>query len=251
MDRVKGKVAIITGAAGGLGRSFAQRLASEGAAVMMTDTREEGGEAAAISLGSGVRFMRHDVTREDDWMRVIRATEEAFGPVSILVNNAGVNNHCLLENLEEAEYRRVIDINQVGVFLGMKSVVPSMKRAGGGSIVNISSVCGIFGVAKTIAYTAAKFAVRGMTKSAAMELAALNIRVNSVHPGLIDTPMNTPTPENRMNLEASAAATPLGRMGQPDEVASLVLLLASDESRFSTGAEFVADGGLTAGRRAS
>jgi len=252
MGRVEGKVAIVTGAAGGLGEAHARRLAAEGAMVMLTDVCDERGQFIASALGPNVRFIHHDVTREEDWKRIVSATEAAFGPVSVLVNNAGVMSHGHLESFEEMEYRRVIDINQVSVFLGMKSVVPSMRRAGGGSIVNISSVCGIFGVAKTIAYTASKFAVRGMTKSAAMELAPLNIRVNSVHPGFIDTPMtNNPTAENKANLQASAAATPVGRIGHPDEIASIVLMLASDESRFSTGAEFTVDGGLTNGMRAS
>lgn len=245
MGRVSGKVAIVTGGARGMGAADAQWLVREGAKVMLTDVLDEEGKAMAAALGPNARFLHHDVTREAEWKRIVSETEAAFGPVSVLVNNAGIATYHPLETYEEAEYRRVIDINQVSVFLGMKSVVASMKRAGGGSIINMSSVCGIIGTAGNIAYVASKFAVRGMTKSAAIELAPYNIRVNSIHPGLIMTPMTKPTPDTEAMLAASAAATPAGRVGQPDEIASVVLMLASDESHFSTGAEFVIDGGLT------
>lgn len=245
MGRVSGKVAIVTGAARGMGAAFAQRLIEEGAQVMLTDVLEAEGTATAKALGDNARFLRHDVVSEDEWKRIVSETEAAFGPVSVLINNAGIVAYGPLETMDEADYRRVIDINQVSVFLGMKSIVHSMKRAGGGSIVNISSVCGIIGTSHTMAYTASKFAVRGMTKSAAIELAAYNIRVNSIHPGFIDTPMTKPTPETEANLAAAAASTPAKRIGKPVEVANVVLMLASDESRFSTGSEFVIDGGMT------
>ena len=243
MGRVSGKVAIVTGAAQGLGEAFARRLIDEGAKVMLTDVLEAEGKAVAKALGGNAQFMRQDVRGEAEWKQVVSATESAFGPVSVLVNNAGIVFYCPTENLEEADYRRVIDINQVSVFLGMKSVLPSMKRAGGGSIINISSGAGIIGVPNALGYSASKFAVRGMTKSAAIEFAPFNIRVNSIHPGLIRTPINAITPENKALLEGYAKQTPAGRMGEPDEVANVVLMLASDESRFSTGAEFVIDGG--------
>lgn len=245
MGRVSGKVAIVTGAARGMGAAFAQRLIEEGAQVMLTDVLEAEGTATAKALGDNARFLRHDVVSEDEWKRIVSETEAAFGPVSVLINNAGIVAYGPLETMDEADYRRVIDINQVSVFLGMKSIVHSMKRAGGGSIVNISSVCGIIGTSHTMAYAASKFAVRGMTKSAAIELAAYNIRVNSIHPGFIDTPMTKPTPETAADHAAAAAATPAKRSGKPDEVANVVLMLASDETRFSTGAEFVVDGGYT------
>lgn len=247
MGRVQGKVAIVTGAARGMGAAFAKRLIEGGAKVMLTDVLLEEGKATAAALGTNARFMAHDVTKEAQWQQVVAETEKAFGPVTVLVNNAGIAYGGAIETTSEADYRRVIDIDQVSVFLGMKSVIASMRRAGGGSIINISSIAGIIGTAGVLPYTAAKFAVRGMTKSAAIELASQNIRVNSVHPGLIRTPMTSSNdPATQAVLDELAAATPVGRAGEPDEVASVVLMLASDESRFSTGAEFVVDGGATA-----
>ena len=246
MGRVNGKVAIVTGAARGMGAAHARRLIEEGAKVMLTDILDKEGTETARALGANARFMHHDVTSEAGWQAVVAAAEAAFGPTSVLVNNAGILIVGAVETLEEATYRRIIDINQVSVFLGMKSVLPSMKRAGGGSIINISSAAGICGLPFNTAYCASKFAVRGMTKSAAIEFAPFNIRVNSIHPGLIETPMTAITPETEEALAAATAATPAKRLGQPDEVASVALMLASDESRFTTGAEFVIDGGFTA-----
>ena len=245
MGRVSGKVAIVTGAARGLGEAHARRLIDEGAQVMLTDVSDAEGEATAKALGANARFLHHDVSSEADWQRIVAETEKAFGPVSVLVNNAGIVISEPLEGLTEANYRRQVDVNQVGVFLGMKSVIESMKRAGGGSIINLSSIAGLIGVPMTFAYTASKFAVRGMSKAGAVELAPYNIRVNSVHPGVFRTQMNVSTPEVEKFATAIAESMPAGRMGDPDEVANVVLLLASDESRFSTGAEFVVDGGWT------
>ncbi|MDD5177646.1 MAG: glucose 1-dehydrogenase [Sterolibacterium sp.] len=239
MGRVSGKVAIVTGAARGMGAAFARQLVEEGAKVMLTDVLDQEGEATAAVLGSNTRFLHHDVTKEEEWKRIVSKTEAAFGPVSVLVNNAGILAYCPIETLEEADYRRIIDANQVSVFLGMKSVLPSMRRAGGGSIINISSIAGLIGVPNALGYTASKFAVRGMSKSAAIELAPHNIRVNSIHPGSIRTPMASGSES------AGAAVTPAARIGEPDEVASVMLMLASDESLFSTGAEFVVDGGYS------
>jgi 3alpha(or 20beta)-hydroxysteroid dehydrogenase len=244
MGRVSGKVAIVTGAARGMGASHARRLVAEGAQVMLTDVLDGEGAALAQQLGDNARFLHHDVTQEAEWQRVVVETEAAFGPVSVLVNNAGIASFSPIETTEESTYRRVIDINQVSVFLGMKSVIASMKRAGGGSIINISSIAGLIGTPMAQAYTASKFAVRGMTKAAAVELAPYNIRVNSIHPGLILTPM-IDTPNAEPLAAGMANATPAGRIGEPDEVSSVVLLLASDETRFSTGAEFVVDGGFS------
>lgn len=245
-SRVDGKVAIVTGAGNpdGMGAAFARRLAEEGARVMVTDLLEGGEGTMARMPGGNVRFMRHDVTKEAEWQRVVAETEEAFGPVSVLVNNAGISGYGPLETMTEAEFRHVIDIDLVSVFLGMKSVVPSMKRAGGGSIVNISSGAGIVGVPYAVHYVGAKFGVRGMSKGAAIELAPHNIRVNSVHPGYVRTPMTTTRPDIAEMVSQACLATPAGRMGEPVDVANVVLMLASDESRFSTGAEFVVDGGL-------
>ena len=246
MGRVSGKVAIVTGAARGMGAAFAQRLIEEGAKVMLTDVLDEAGRTTAQRLGDNARFMRHDVSSADDWTRVIKSTEDAFGPVSVLVNNAGIVTLSPLETTEEATFRRMMDVNLVGTFLGMRSVIASMRKAGGGSIVNISSVAGIVGTPMCIAYAATKFGVRGMTKTAALELGGDNIRVNSVHPGTIQTPMTSDENGLLEGIKAISTSIPLGRVGQPQEVANLVLFLASDESSFSTGAEFIADGGVLA-----
>lgn len=245
MGRVSGKVAIVTGAARGLGAASARRLIEEGAKVMLTDLEDQENKVAAQQLGSNARFMYQDVTSEAGWKQVLSETEAAFGPISVLVNNAGICPSCPLETMEEADYRHVIDVNQVSVFLGMKSALPSMKRAGGGSIINISSTMGLVATQNVVAYIASKFAVRGMTKSAAIELASHNIRVNSIHPGMIRTRLTVPRPGYEEILAGLARATPAARLGEPDEIANVVLMLASDESRFSTGAEFVVDGGAT------
>jgi 3alpha(or 20beta)-hydroxysteroid dehydrogenase len=246
MGRVSGKVAIVTGAARGMGAAFAQRLVEEGAKVMLTDVLDEAGRATAQRLGDNARFLRHDVSSADEWTRVVQATEEAFGPVSVLVNNAGIVTLGPLETTDEATFRRMMDVNLVGTFLGMRSVIASMRKAGGGSMVNISSLAGMVGSPMCIAYAATKFGVRGMTKTAALELAGDKIRVNSVHPGAIQTPMTSDENGLLEEIKAIAASIPLGRVGQPQEVANLVLFLASDESSFSTGAEFIADGGVLA-----
>ena len=246
MGRVSGKVAIVTGAARGMGEAFARRMIDEGAKVMLTDVLDQLGQETAKALGSNARYLHLDVTKEAEWKRVVAETEAAFGPVSVLVNNAGIaGKYSPIETTSEADYRIVIDVNQVSVFLGMKSVLQSMKRAGGGSMINISSVIGMVGTPYSLGYCSAKFAVRGMSKSAAIEFAPYNIRVNSVHPGFVMTPMVTESEGIDELLKMVKAVTPQHRLGEPDEVANVVLLLASDESRFATGAEFVVDGGYT------
>ncbi|WP_340317933.1 glucose 1-dehydrogenase [Rhizorhabdus argentea] len=245
MARVEGKIAIVTGGARGMGASFARALVREGAKVFLTDVLEEEGQAVARDCGPNARFARHDVTKEGEWKDVVRQAEDAFGPVSVLVNNAGIVAYGAIETMEEKDYRRVIDVNQVGTYLGMKSVIPSMKRAGGGAIINMSSVAGLMGAAHVLPYTASKFAVRGMTKAAAIELAPDGIRVNSVHPGMIRTPMAIPTEESASIIDDFIAATPAQRWGECDEIAAVIVMLASDEVRFATGAEFVIDGGIS------
>lgn len=245
MGRVSNKVAIVTGAARGMGAAHARRMVEEGAQVMLTDMLDAEGEALAASLGASACYRHLDVTDEAGWIEAVAETEKIFGPVSVLVNNAGIIAYGAIEDMAAQVYRRVIEVNQVSVFFGMKSVVPSMRRAGGGSIINISSVAGLMGAPGALAYTASKFAVRGMSKSAAIELAPYQIRVNSIHPGMIDTPMTAPTPESEAINAQFIAATPAQRMGDPDEVANMVVLLASDEVRFATGAEFVVDGGIS------
>ncbi|MFF2448242.1 glucose 1-dehydrogenase [Neobacillus sp. NPDC058068] len=243
MARLDGKIAIITGAAQGMGASHARKFIEEGAKVVLTDLNDEKGNALAAELGENALFVKHNVTSADDWATVVAETEKAFGPVNVLVNNAGITMAKSILALTEEEYRRIVDINQVSVFLGMKSVIPSMQKASGASIVNISSMNGI--VAGAIGYTDTKFAVRGMTKAAAIEGAHYGIRVNSVHPGVIATPMVVQE-DTKAAVEEFSKHIPLKRVAQPEEVSSLVVYLASDESSYSTGAEFIIDGGLTA-----
>ncbi|GGN23141.1 glucose 1-dehydrogenase [Streptomyces fuscichromogenes] len=244
MARLDGKVAVITGGARGMGAAHARRFVEEGASVVITDVLKDEGEALAAELGDQARFLAHDVSEAAGWDEVVALAEETFGPVGVLVNNAGVGQVRALLDTTEAEYRRIVDINQLGVFLGMKAVVPSMRRAGGGSIVNVSSTAGMVGVQLGAAYSASKFAVRGLTKSVAAEFAAEGIRVNSVHPGVVVTPM---TDKYGFTGDHPAIrAIPARRPGRPEEVTALVLYLASDESGYSTGSEFVVDGGQTA-----
>lgn len=243
MDRLKGKVAIITGAASGMGAAHAVAFVTEGAKVVLTDIDEEKGQEVAKSLGAdNALFVKHNVASKDDWDRVIESAESSFGSVNILINNAGIDGVASIEEMSEDLYRKVIEVNQVSVFLGMKAVVASMKRGSTGSIVNISSAAGLVGSPGRIGYCASKFALRGMTKTAALEFAKYNIRVNSVHPGLIDTPMMKDISKEQL----SEINIPLGRTADAKEVSSLVVYLASDESSYSTGSEFIIDGGITA-----
>lgn len=243
MTRLLNKVAIITGAAQGMGEIHAREFIQQGAKVVLTDINTEKGQALAQELGENALFIQHNVASEEDWNKVTHKTEEHFGPVNILVNNAGITFAKSILNTSLEDYRRIVDINQVSVFLGIKAVLPSMQKTGGGSIVNISSINGIVG--GTVGYTDTKFAVRGMTKAAALECAAMNIRVNSVHPGVIETPMIM-QPDTKDAVEAIAQTIPLKRIAKPQEVTNMVLFLASDESSYCTGAEFIIDGGMTA-----
>lgn len=239
MDRLKDKVIIITGGANGMGASHAKLFVEEGAKVVITDINENDGQNLADELGENAIFLKHDVTQTADWEHVIKETNNTFNQIDGLVNNAGITGENIkLEDLTDEEYYKVIAINQFSIYKGMQSVIPSLKANGKGSIVNISSTSGIIGTPKALPYTASKFAVRGMTKSAALELAEDNIRVNSVHPGGIKTKIKL--------FEGVADNTPLGRVADAGEVSYLVLYLLSDESSFTTGAEHVIDGGLTA-----
>lgn len=243
MDRLKDKVAIITGGAAGMGEAHVRLFVKEGAKVVLTDINSESGQTLAEELGKKAHFIQHDVTDEAGWAKVVSETEEKFGPIDILVNNAGISPVLTVENSSLDDYMNVVNINQVSVFLGMKYVIPSMKKAGHGSIVNISSINGLSG--GVVGYTDTKFAVRGMTKAAAKELAPYNIRVNSVHPGVINTPMVQESAAFEQ-IQAMVEMIPMKRMSQPNEISQLVLFLASDDSSYSTGAEFIADGGVTA-----
>lgn len=237
--RLDGRVAIVTGAAQGMGESFARQLAAAGARVVVSDVNETLGAAVAAEIGANAIFVRHDVSSSADWSAAIEQAEAAFGPIGILVNNAGIAWFESLENSPESEARRMIEVDQMGVFLGMQAIIPSMRKAGGGSIVNIASVASTKGTAGLTVYSACKWAVRGMTKCAALELGADNIRVNAVHPGMIATAMTTemPDPQNQ----------PLKRKGLAEEVGETVLFLASDHSSYTTGCDFIVDGGMTIG----
>lgn len=248
MARLEGKIAIVTGAAQGMGEAHARRFVAEGAKVVITDINEAAGNALAADLGSNATFAQLDVSNAKNWQQIVAEGESRFGPINILVNNAGIIgsvSNCT--DLDEGEYLRICAINQTGVFLGMKYVIPSMKRAGGGSIINISSISGIVAIYGTpnVAYAASKFAVRGLTKQAAIEFGGDNIRVNSVHPGYIRTQMMTEalTPDQ---IVVASASVPIKRVGEVADVSNLVVYLASDESGFTTGTEHVIDGGLTA-----
>lgn len=243
MARLEGKVAIITGAAQGMGAAHVKKFIAEGAKVVMTDLNEEKGQALANELGENALFVKQNVTSAEDWETVVAEAEKAFGPVNVLVNNAGITMAKSILQTTEEEYRRIVDINQVSVFLGVKAVIPSMQQAGGGSIVNISSMNGL--VAGAIGYTDTKFAVRGMTKAAAMECAHYGIRVNSVHPGVIATPMVVQE-DTKAAVEEFAKHIPMKRVAEAEEVSNMVLFLASDDASYSTGSEFVIDGGMTA-----
>ncbi|HLQ70550.1 MAG TPA: glucose 1-dehydrogenase [Bacillota bacterium] len=243
MSRLNGKVAIITGAAQGMGAAHAKKFVEEGARVVLTDLNEEKGSAFAKDLGKNTLFLKQNVASADDWSHVVKETEKTFGPVNVLVNNAGITMAKSILEMTEEDYLKIVNINQLSVFLGMKTVIPSMKKANGGSIVNISSMNGIVGGA--IGYTDTKFAVRGMTKAAALEGAHYGIRVNSVHPGVIETPMVIQE-DTKSAVEEFSKHIPMKRTAKPGEVSNLVLYLASDESSYSTGSEFIIDGGLTA-----
>lgn len=252
MGRLDGKVAIISGGARGQGAAEARLFVSEGAKVVVGDVLVEEGRALAKQLGDGCAFVDLDVTSEDRWRTIVAETTTRFGRLDVLVNNAGIVRTAPFAETTLDDYMAVINVNQVGVFLGMRSVIPAMTAAGGGSIVNISSIDGLIAMPMVVGYVSSKFAVRGMTKVAALELAGLGIRVNSIHPGFIDTAMirGLGGPQGGDQVVAFLGQkVPQGRVGTSEEVAKLALFLASDDSSYSTGSEFVLDGGLTCGMR--
>ena len=243
MGRLDGKVALITGGARGQGADEARLFRAEGAAVVITDLLAQEGNALAAECGA--TFLEHDVSNAASWRAVVDAVIKQHGRIDVLVNNAGIFRIGRMLDTRLEEYERIIAVNQTGVFLGMQTVAPHMCEAKRGSIVNISSLAGMEGTSGSFAYTASKWAVRGMSKSAAQELGRFGIRVNSVHPGFIDTEMMHQTQAVVSGkLDKALRLVPLGRVAEPGEVARLVLFLASDDSSYCTGAEFLVDGGL-------
>jgi len=254
VSRVSGKVALVTGAASGLGAETARRLAREGATVVLTDLAADAGDAVTaeiVAAGGRAAFMPHDVTSESDWVGVVAGTVERYGRLDVLVNNAGVGGGPFELMTHTAEdWRRVLSVNLDGVFLGLRHAGPAIAASGGGSVINLSSILGKVALAGAAAYCASKGAVLMLTKAAALEWAPLGIRVNSIHPGFIDTPMVSGAlhrAENGNELrEMIITRHALGRLGEPREIADAVVFLASDESSFMTGSELVVDGGYTA-----
>ncbi|WP_115787178.1 glucose 1-dehydrogenase [Arthrobacter silvisoli] len=240
MERVIDKVALVTGAARGIGAATAARLHGEGARVVLADVLDDEGKETAERIGSGALYVHLDVTSPQDWEAAVAAAVDTFGGLNILVNNAGIVNFASIEDYTLEQWNSVIAVNLTGTFNGIKAAIPALKKSKGGSIINVSSTAGLRGYEQIPGYTASKFGVRGLTKSAALDLGRHGIRVNSVHPGVISTPMTA-----GMTLDMSHVA--ISRMGHPGEVAELILYLASDDSSFVTGAEFVIDGGDTAG----
>ena len=253
MGRLDGKVALITGGARGLGRAAGERLVAEGARVVLGDVLDTETAVAVEALGGDLAVPAHlDVTSEASWADAMATTLDRFGRLDVLVNNAGTAEGAPLRETSLESYRRVTEVNQTGVFLGMRAAIDPMTATGGGSIVNMSSIDGMVGSPRIISYIASKWAVRGMTKAAAMELAPLHIRVNSVHPGHVHTLLASEPGQDRELVEAAIDAhvrrfAPMQRTGEPSEIAGLVAFLASDDSSYCTGSEFVADGGFTAG----
>jgi 3alpha(or 20beta)-hydroxysteroid dehydrogenase len=250
MGRLEARVALITGGARGMGATEARLFASEGATVVIADVRDEEGEALAAEIGPAVTFFHLDVTSESDWQQVVGAVADLFGGLHVLVNNAGVIRMGAIAELSLADYQLVIDVNQTGTFLGLKTAIPVIAGSGGGSIVNIASAEGYQGTPGGGAYCASKHAVLGLTKTAALEMAQAGVRVNAVCPGGVDTPMMKDLSEmlgGAPALDLISAHSPMKRGAQPGEIAELVLWLASDASGYVTGAAIPIDGGMLAG----
>jgi 3alpha(or 20beta)-hydroxysteroid dehydrogenase len=253
MGRLDGKVALITGGARGMGKSHVRLFVAEGARVVSGDVLDDKGEYVAAGLGTDesgqpyCRYVHHDVTSEADWAAAVATAVDTFGKLDVLVNNAGILKFGSIADMPLADFRRILEVNAGGCWLGMKAVIEPMKQAGGGSIVNISSIEGFAGAAGLSAYSASKFAIRGMTKAAARELGPFGIRVNSVHPGAVLTHMMIDSADSGKDGDAFMKAMPLGRFAEPAEISRLVAYLASDDSSYSTGSEFLADGGILSG----
>src|SRR5258705_13480042 len=246
MQRFNNRTVIVTGGARGMGASHARGFVAEGANVVIADVLEQEGRTLAEELGDRAIFCRLDVTSDADWAATVAAAEDAFGPVSVLVNNAGIVRFAPIADTDPATWRQVIDINLTGTYLGIRAIVPSMRKAGGGAIVNISSAGGMMAYPNNAAYVASKWGARGLTKTAALELGRDNIRVNSIHPGPVRTPM-TAGPDAAAAVAAEARRLAIARVGEADEITRLVLFVSSDEASFSTGSGFIADRGVLVG----
>ena len=244
MGRLDSKIAIVTGGANGQGAEISRQFVAEGAKVVIADVAKEAGQALADELGESAHFAAHDVSDAASWEAVVEGANSRFGPVNVLANNAGILRFGDIERMPPDEVELVWRVNQLGTFLGMQAVARTMRKNGGGSIINASSVEGLAGMPSCTAYAATKWAIRGMTKCAAMELGPKGIRVNSVHPGMIDTPM-TRVHGGDAAMEFGASKIPLGRVGYPEDIAPLYVFLASDESAYINGAEIAIDGGVT------
>jgi 3alpha(or 20beta)-hydroxysteroid dehydrogenase len=248
MGKLDGRVALITGGARGQGEAEARLFVAEGARVVLADVLDPVGDQLAKQLGSAARYVHLDVTQPAEWARVVAGIAAAEGRLDVLLNNAGIFRGGFIRTMPVEEYRAVVEVNQVGCFLGMQACHALMKAGGGGSIVNISSVAGQKGVPGAVAYGASKWAIRGMTKTAALEFGRAKIRVNAICPGSILTPMIAPTEFPGVDQQAYWSSLPIPRAGEAGEVAQVALFLASDESAYVTGAELTVDGGETAGR---
>lgn len=247
MQRLTGKVALVTGGARGIGEGIVRRFLAEGARVMITDVLDSEGAALAAELGAAAAYHRLDVAQRSEWDDVIAAVEAKWGRLDCLVNNAGVLVFNRLDDLSEADIRRIIDINLIGTIFGAQAVIPALERAGGGSIINMSSADGIVGANALTAYCASKFGVRGFTKSLALELGHRGIRVNSIHPGGIVTAISNPTNLPREMVDLGFKIYPAQRAGDPHDIGAAAAYLASDDAAYCMGTELLVDGGLTAG----
>jgi len=247
MGRMQGKVAVITGGARGMGAATVRRFVEEGAKVVIADMLEAEGQALAAELGEAVYFRRHDVTQEADWEALVADALKRFGRIDALVNNAGVVGFAPIDDVTPELFDKVFGVNVKGPLLGMKHVGAVLKRQGSGAIVNIASVDGFRGANSLVVYTGSKWAVRGMTKTAALEFGHHGVRVNSVHPGGVDTPMGNPQGQTGAERNWSYSRVPLQRIGEPVEIANASLFLCTDEASYITGAELAVDGGWAAG----